>query len=141
MTNQFMRFLADMGIAVEVVATLRSEGHDAVHLHEQGLHRLPDDRILQKAVDEERVLLTHDLDFSRLAALLRTPMPSIVSFRLRRMTPINVTQHLRGVLDRWRGELLTGALISVRDGAARCRRMPWIYDVRSSEDQGGTNDS
>ncbi|HWL93427.1 MAG TPA: DUF5615 family PIN-like protein [Phycisphaerae bacterium] len=123
-----MRFLADMGISLDVVAALRADGHDAAHLSEQGLHRLPDEDILQKAVNEQRVLLAHDLDFGRLMALLRGKAPSIVSFRLRRMTPANVLRHLRAVLLRWPAELSAGALISVRDGAARCRPLPIVHD-------------
>jgi len=32
-----MRFLADMEISPKVVELLRSQGHDALHLHEEGL--------------------------------------------------------------------------------------------------------
>lgn len=119
-----MRFLADMGISIEVVHSLRADGHDAVHLFEQGQHRLRDDEIVQKAVQEGRILLAHDLDFSRLAALLGGTAPSIISFRLRRMTPANVIAHLRGVIARWPSELSAGAIVSVRDGVARCRLLP-----------------
>jgi predicted nuclease of predicted toxin-antitoxin system len=44
-----MKFLADMGISPDTVVWLRSLSHDAVHLHEQGLDRLPDSEILIKA--------------------------------------------------------------------------------------------
>jgi len=37
-----MKFLADMGISPRVVEELRQKGHDAVHLAEQGLHRMVD---------------------------------------------------------------------------------------------------
>lgn len=57
-----MRFLADMGISPKTVAFLRGHGHDAVHLHEEGLDRLEDAVILAKAREECRVLLTHDLN-------------------------------------------------------------------------------
>ena len=57
-----MRFLADMGVAGRVVEWLRAEGHDAVHLREEGLHRLPDGQIFGKAAREDRVVLTFDLD-------------------------------------------------------------------------------
>ena len=123
-----MRFLADMGISIDVVAALRADGHDASHLFEQGLHRMPDDDILQKAVSEQRVLLAHDLDFSRLLALLRGQSPSMISFRLRRMTPPEVLRHLRAVILRWPAELSAGAVISVREGAARCRLLPLVRD-------------
>ena len=57
-----MKFLADMGISPRIAEELRKQGHDAVHLAEQGLYRMPDGDILQKARLESRVLLTHDLN-------------------------------------------------------------------------------
>ena len=63
-----MRFLADMGVSTRTVAWLRSTGHDAVHLLDEGLYRLPDSQILAKAREEARIVLTMDLDFGRLLA-------------------------------------------------------------------------
>jgi len=34
-----MKFLADMGISPEAVRFLTKLGHDAIHLHDQGLDR------------------------------------------------------------------------------------------------------
>jgi len=34
-----MKLLADMGIPPKTVVFLRELGHDAIHLHEQGLER------------------------------------------------------------------------------------------------------
>ena len=44
-----MRILADMGVDMRVVRWLRSQGHDAAHLREAGLQRLPDGEIFTKA--------------------------------------------------------------------------------------------
>jgi predicted nuclease of predicted toxin-antitoxin system len=49
-----MRFLADMGVSLRVVEWLRSTGHDAIHLRDEGLQALPDGEVLQKALREER---------------------------------------------------------------------------------------
>ena len=57
-----MRFLADMGVAVPIVEELRRQGHDALHLRDEGLQRSPDQQILDKAIAEDRILLTFDLD-------------------------------------------------------------------------------
>jgi predicted nuclease of predicted toxin-antitoxin system len=54
-----------MGLAQSTVAFLRTQGHDAVHLRDQGLQQLEDIEIVQKARAENRVILTHDLDFGR----------------------------------------------------------------------------
>jgi predicted nuclease of predicted toxin-antitoxin system len=43
-----MRFLADMGISQRVVEWLRTKGHDAVHLRDEGLQRLPKARFSRR---------------------------------------------------------------------------------------------
>lgn len=53
-----MRFIADMGIAMRIVEWLRENGHDAVHLREEGLHKLSDREIFKKAASEGRIILT-----------------------------------------------------------------------------------
>lgn len=58
-----MKFLADMGLARSTVVFLRAQGYDAIHLQDEGLQRLGDDQIIEKALAEGRVILTHDLDF------------------------------------------------------------------------------
>ncbi|MDO8723075.1 MAG: DUF5615 family PIN-like protein [Syntrophales bacterium] len=59
-----MKFLADMGISPKTVSFLNSLAHDAVHLKDQGLQRAFDSFILEKALTEGHVLLTHDHDFA-----------------------------------------------------------------------------
>jgi len=77
-----MRFLADMGVSWRVVQWLRETGHDATHLREQDLHRLPNGGIFTKAEDERRIILTWDLDFTEIVALSNTRIVSAVVFRL-----------------------------------------------------------
>ena len=47
-----MKFLLDMGVAVRVGTWLREQGHDSVHLRDQGLQRLPNGEIFTKAISE-----------------------------------------------------------------------------------------
>ena len=68
-----MKFLAYMGISPRVVAALRQQGHDALHLQEQDLGDMPDPEILAKARAKGRILLTHDLDFGELLAASGSP--------------------------------------------------------------------
>ena len=67
-----MRFLADMGVSITTVQALRAAAHDAMHLREEGLIRLPDPDIVAKAAQEQRVVLTFDLDFGDILAVART---------------------------------------------------------------------
>src|SRR5262245_11389045 len=119
-----MKFLADVGISPRCVEYLRHFGHDAVHLLEQGLQRLPDSAILAKAYNEERVVLTHDLDFADLMAASRAALPSIVIFRLHNMRPEQVNRYLTQILQRYEAELQQGVIISVTETQIRYRTLP-----------------
>ena len=119
-----MRFLADMGISPTTVAFLVDLGHDAVHLREQRLERLPDPGVLKKARDEDRVLLTHDLDFGELVAASGERLPSVVIFRLRNMQPNQVNHYLKRVMTEYRDPLEDGAIVSVAEGQVRSRALP-----------------
>lgn len=119
-----MRFLADMGISPNTVSFLRDLGHDAVHLHALGLDRLPDSDILEKAREEQRVLLTHDLDFGELIAASGARLPSTIIFRLRVMRPERVNHHLEGIISQHRDSLESGVIVSVTEGQIRVRHLP-----------------
>ena len=60
-----MKFMLDMGISPKTAVFLRNLGYDAIHLHDLKSDRLTDPAIMQMARNEERILLTHDLDFGR----------------------------------------------------------------------------
>lgn len=119
-----MRFLLDMGLAQSTARHLRSQGYDAIHLRDQELQRLADSKIVAKALAENRVILTHDLDFGRIVALSRNRFPSVVTFRLADMRARNVERFLDDVLRRFANDLEQGALVSVTDQTVRIRKLP-----------------
>lgn len=119
-----MKFLADMGISPKTVSHLRALRHDAVHLHEQGLDLSSDAEILEKARREDRVPLTHDLDFGELVAAGGARLPSVVIFRLRNMRPECVNRYLEEIITQHNDALRKGAIASVREGQVRLRALP-----------------
>lgn len=119
-----MKFLADMGVSLSAVQALRAAEHDALHLSEQGLQRLSDSEILEKAQQEGRVILTFDLDFGDLLAASQQALPSTIIFRLQNATPGLVIQKLLIVLAECRESLAEGAIVLVEDSRYRLRRLP-----------------
>ncbi len=119
-----MKFIADMGISPKTVDFLNDRGHDAVHLHRLGLHRLEDSDILKKARREKSIVLTHDLDFGDLLAASGDTLPSVIIFRLRNMRPDNVNAYIRVVLSQFSKALKEGAVIVVTEGRIRIRSLP-----------------
>jgi len=118
-----MRFLADMGVSLQIVQWLRRNGDDAVHLRDEGLQRLPDSNIFDKAFSEGRVILTFDLDFGEIVALSSGRIVSVILFRLHNTRTIHVLQRLQDALT-FRLELEKGAVIVVEETRCRVRRLP-----------------
>ena len=119
-----MKFLADMGISPKTVAFLRGLGHDAVHLSDQGLERLSDPGIVEKARHEGRIVLVHDLGFGEVVAASGATLPSVITFRLRNMHPDRVNGALQSVISQHGEALAHGAMITVTEGQIRVRRLP-----------------
>jgi predicted nuclease of predicted toxin-antitoxin system len=119
-----MRFLADMGVAQSIVQWLRNEGHDAVHLREEKLHRIPNGAIFEKAYAESRVILTFDLDFGEIIALSGGKSVSVILFRLHNTRTPHVVERLKKVLRDSGDDLEKGAIVVVEESRHRTRRLP-----------------
>src|SRR5438445_4215246 len=113
-----------MGVSVSTVRSLREAGHDSVHLRDQGLLKMEDAHILDKARSEGRIVLTFDLDFGDLLAASGEKLPSVIVFRLRNQTPAAGTPRLLSVLSECSVELDQGAIILVEETHYRVRRLP-----------------
>jgi predicted nuclease of predicted toxin-antitoxin system len=119
-----VKFLLDMGISPRTTDFLTQAGHEASHLHREGLDTLPDSEILDKARRENAVLLTHDLDFADLLSASGETLPSVVIFRLRSMRSHIVNRYLEIILSEHGEALQRGAVLSVTDSKIRARMLP-----------------
>ncbi len=90
--------LTAVRLSPKTVSFLRDLGHQAAHLHEQGLDRLSDWEILENAGHEGCIVLTHDLDFGDLLAVSGAPLPTVIIFRLRSMRPERVNLCLQTII-------------------------------------------
>ena len=117
-----MRFLTDMGISPATARWLREAGHDAAHLRDEGLQRLPDRDVLARAKAEDRILLTADLDFGYLLAMSGQGTPSVILFRLTDMTPLQVQHRLDDALSQSLPD--SRFFIVISDRSIRIRHLP-----------------
>jgi len=70
-----------MPVTPRAVAHLESKGHDAAHASGLGLGSKPDTELLEHARAEDRIVVTADLDYPRLLALLKLDRPGVILFR------------------------------------------------------------
>jgi predicted nuclease of predicted toxin-antitoxin system len=115
-----------MGVSVTVVRELRAAGHDATHLEELGLRTLPDLDIFRMAREQNRIVLTFDLDFADIAAATNASFPSVVVFRLRFGRSARVMERLSAVLSSAAAALERGALVVADETRIRIRPLPLI---------------
>ena len=110
-----------MGVSQRIVERLRADGHDATHLRDESLHRLPNGLIFRKAADERRIVLAFDLDFGQIAVQCTTLGTSVILFRLVNTTNDHVLARLRVALDVASDALERGAIVVVEEARVRIR--------------------
>jgi predicted nuclease of predicted toxin-antitoxin system len=81
-----MRIIADENCDGDLVAALRSDGHDVLHVAES-MPGDDDEAIYQLAMADQRILLTNDLDFGLIAERSEHPPPAVVLMRLDPLRP------------------------------------------------------
>ena len=117
-----MRILANENVPGEAVGALRSRGHDVAWVLEVDPGAL-DDAVVQRARDEDRVIITFDKDFGELAFRARLPSSTgIIMFRLALSSPEHVTETIVAALqarDDW-----TGHFTVIEEGRIRMTLLP-----------------
>ncbi len=120
-----MRFLIDNALSPQIAVGLRRSGHDAVHVRAYGLQSESDHTIFERAVDEERIIVSADTDFSTILALRKTSSPSLILFRgAATRRPDRQVALLRANLPRLEKDLIDGAVISIDADRLRIRTLP-----------------
>ncbi len=118
------RFLVDMNLSPKIVIDLRQEGWDILRVSQVLPMDAEDSEILKFARQQNRVIITQDLDFSSLLALGGYEKPSLITFRLSVPDPEIITQKLLELLPDIEEALLEGCAVVIDDRRVRVRRLP-----------------
>ncbi len=116
-----MKFKVDENLPVEVARLLQASGFDAITVLEQDLGGRPDSNIAQVCQQENRILVTIDLDFADIRAYPPAEFPGLIVMRLSRQDKfhvLDVCQRLIHVFDR---EQIEQRLWIVEDHRLRIR--------------------
>jgi predicted nuclease of predicted toxin-antitoxin system len=116
--------LLDQGIPADSSALFREVGHDCKHVSEFGMQKASDEEILAFASDGNWCLITLDADFHQLVAVRGLARPSVVRLRREGCRAEMVVRLVRDVLLRYREQILSGCLISVKEKRVTCHALP-----------------
>ena len=119
-----LRFLADMNISPKTVADLHQQGWDILRVSQVLPMDAEDSEILEFARQQNRVVVTQDLDFSSLLALGGYAKPSLITFRLLVSDPETITRKLLAIVPQIEDALEEGCAVTINDLTARVRRLP-----------------
>ncbi len=119
-----LKLLIDMNLSPRWVEALADAGIEARHWSNVGDGAASDREVFQWARRHRFVLLTHDLDFSRILALAGGRSPSVVLLRTHRLLPSDSAATLVQVLRRHAAEIETGAVVVVGPDRYRVRLLP-----------------
>lgn len=120
-----MRFLVDANLSPVVAAALRDAGHDSVHVIDRGLFTADDDRILDEAAHDDRVILTADADFGALLAIGGLAKPSVMLLRSSdHLDPPEQAALILANLPQLEDDLDAGAIASISRSWVRVRNLP-----------------
>ena len=121
-----MRLLADLHNAPRTVQLLRSLGHDVLRVTDLLLATASDETIVERAAQDERIILTQNLDMTAIIALSRRQYPSLVTLRLSSVRIEFVNTILQRTLPILEQDLLQGAFLTIEASRVRLRRLPLI---------------
>jgi len=119
-----MRILVDMNLPPRWTDVLKTEGHDARHWTTVGSDAAPDHTLMTWARRHERIVFTHDLDFSAILAASQADGPSVVQLRTDDVLPATHAETVLRALRQFETELTDGAILSVDPKHARVRSLP-----------------
>ena len=113
-----------MPLSLSLAAWLRDQGHDAVHAAELGLAAVADSIIVARAKEDNRTIVTADLDYPRLLALMQERDSSLILFRDGNWSEAEVLTRMGEILRGMTAADLTQSIIVVEHGRVRRRRLP-----------------
>lgn len=124
-----MKLLLDQGLPLSAASLLRDAGIDTIHVGEIDLSAAEDGEIIQRAREDNRVVVTLDADFHTLLALNEAVSPSVIRIRIERLRAQALTELLLRTISECEEELQQGAAVTIETRRIRIRHLPLLPDV------------
>jgi len=131
-----MNLLLDMNLSPRLIGVLERHGHACTHWTSVGDLEADDHTIMKWAIENDHVVLTHDLDFGAILATTQGTGPSVIQIRTQDILSESFRVLLVRVLREFRKQLEAGALIVVDESRSRVRILPLARNVQERKKKG-----
>ena len=119
-----LRFLVDMNLPSKTVTNFQQQGWDVFRVSQVLPMDAEDSKILEFARQQNRIIITQDLDFSSLLALGGYEKPSLITFRLSMPDSETITRKLLDLVPHIEDRLVEGCAVTIDNRRVRVRRLP-----------------
>lgn len=120
-----MNFLIDNALSPQVSIGLKQAGYDSIHVRDYGMQSASDTAILERALHENRIIVSADTDFGTLLARSTEIKPSFILFRgMTTRRPDTQLQILLANLSDLKEFLENGCVVVFDQNRIRVRNLP-----------------
>jgi predicted nuclease of predicted toxin-antitoxin system len=120
-----MKFLIDNALSPIIATGLKQAGFDAFHVRDYAMQESEDIEIFERAVREDRTVISADTDFGTLLALKQENKPSVILFRRNSdRRPEKQLQILLKNLPNLQENIESGSIIIIDRDRIRIRSLP-----------------
>ncbi|HXF84044.1 MAG TPA: DUF5615 family PIN-like protein [Anaerolineales bacterium] len=117
-----MKIFGDECVYATTTKTLREWGHDVVTAQEAGLTGHEDDELLQYAIQQGRILISIDMDFSNALRFIPSSHSGIIILKIRPSKLDATHQVLRQFLEHYPEEEIHRSLVIIDQSKYRVRK-------------------
>ena len=114
-----MRLLIDQMIDSDVRGSLRFSGHDVISVSEIGMSTADDSEIMNRAINDNRILITLDEHFGDWAILPLKHHPGVIRLKVHPTTTENINKILFSFLEKNSGKTFENKLVIVSPQGVR----------------------
>ena len=116
-----MKFKLDENLSPETVNIFREHGFDALSVREQNLGGCDDDHLISVCFNEERVLVTLDLDFSDIRRYQPSILKGIIILKSSKQSRNYMNEIINKIIPLLKMEDISGKLVIVEEDKIRIR--------------------
>ncbi len=120
-----MKFLIDKNLSPTLSTSLNEHGFDSIHVKHLNKSSASDEEIFQIAFEENRIIITADVDFGYILSKWKHNLPSVIIFRFFPYNPVIQFSNIIKIIEEFGSDLINGSLVVIEPSRIRIKQLPF----------------